>query len=171
MPAFTWITLNVEHLSSCMCLAVLIWLAGRIRFLLSYYQIFSLFCILSHFHLSSSPLFLVLFSWLSFHGLSSMVVVLSLGEAIWSPRCYDYTMSIAPEVPHTHTLIHTYSHTQPTHIHTHTTHYTCACIYSSILPFFPPFLLTFPPSLPISLSRVGKHHLLHWPQPLYSWQR
>ena len=26
------------------------------------------------------------------------MVVLSLGEAIWSPRCYDYTMSIAPEV-------------------------------------------------------------------------
>lgn len=26
------------------------------------------------------------------------VVVLSLGEAIWSPRTYDYTMSIAPEV-------------------------------------------------------------------------
>ena len=27
-----------------------------------------------------------------------MVIVLSFGEAIWSPRCYDYTMSIAPEV-------------------------------------------------------------------------
>jgi len=26
-----------------------------------------------------------------------MVIVLSLGEAIWSPRTYDYTMSIAPE--------------------------------------------------------------------------
>lgn len=26
------------------------------------------------------------------------VVILSLGEAIWSPRLYDYTMSIAPEV-------------------------------------------------------------------------
>lgn len=26
-----------------------------------------------------------------------MVVLLSLGEAIWSPRTYDYTMSIAPE--------------------------------------------------------------------------
>ena len=28
----------------------------------------------------------------------SMVIVLSFGEAIWSPRTYDYTMSIAPEV-------------------------------------------------------------------------
>lgn len=27
-----------------------------------------------------------------------MVVILSLGESIWSPRTYDYTMSIAPEV-------------------------------------------------------------------------
>lgn len=26
-----------------------------------------------------------------------MVIVLSLGEAVWSPRTYDYTMSIAPE--------------------------------------------------------------------------
>ena len=26
------------------------------------------------------------------------VVTLSLGEAVWSPRLYDYTMSIAPEV-------------------------------------------------------------------------
>ena len=26
-----------------------------------------------------------------------MVVLLSLGEAVWSPRVYDYTMSIAPE--------------------------------------------------------------------------
>lgn len=27
------------------------------------------------------------------------MIVLSFGEAIWSPRLYDYTMSIAPEVP------------------------------------------------------------------------
>jgi dipeptide/tripeptide permease len=27
-----------------------------------------------------------------------MVVFISLGEAIWSPRLYDYVMSIAPEV-------------------------------------------------------------------------
>ena len=26
------------------------------------------------------------------------VVVLSLGESIWSPRTYDYTMTVAPEV-------------------------------------------------------------------------
>lgn len=56
-------------------------------------------------------LFLFLYSFLSFDDLSSMVVVLSLGEAIWSPRCYDYTMSIAPEVPHNHTHTNTRKHT------------------------------------------------------------
>ena len=43
-----------------------------------------------------SPFFLAVSSsvWASV----CMIVVLSLGEAIWSPRTYDYTMSIAPEV-------------------------------------------------------------------------
>jgi Major Facilitator Superfamily len=41
-----------------------------------------------------------------------MIVVLSLGEAIWSPRTYDYTMSIAPEVNnlHLHPLLFFYHH-------------------------------------------------------------
>ena len=30
------------------------------------------------------------------------VVFVSLGEAIWSPRWYDYSMSVAPEVSSSH---------------------------------------------------------------------
>ena len=76
-------------------------------------------------------LFLFLYSFLSFDDLSSMVVVLSLGEAIWSPRCYDYTMSIAPEVPHNHT----HTNTPNTQL------YLYFLTYSSLLSFF---ILFFP---------------------------
>ena len=48
----------------------------------------------SHLHFTSLHSYFFFF----FDCWCSMVVVLSLGEAIWSPRCYDYTMSIAPEV-------------------------------------------------------------------------
>jgi hypothetical protein len=43
-----------------------------------------------------SPFFLVIATetW----AVVLFVIFLSLGEAIWSPRVYDYTMSIAPEV-------------------------------------------------------------------------
>ena len=43
-----------------------------------------------------APLFLVCFT--STWSVIAYNVVLSCGEAIWSPRTYDYTMSIAPEV-------------------------------------------------------------------------
>ena len=45
---------------------------------------------------AASPFFLVIATqtW----AVVMFVVTLSLGEAIWSPRTYDYTMSIAPEV-------------------------------------------------------------------------
>lgn len=43
-----------------------------------------------------SPLFLVFSA--STWAVVLFMVLLSLGEAIWSPRLYDYTMSIAPEV-------------------------------------------------------------------------
>ena len=61
--------------------------------LFTFFFLLSLFLLCSHtnYLLHSSPL-------LYRCGGDSMVVVLSLGEAIWSPRCYDYTMSIAPEV-------------------------------------------------------------------------
>ena len=42
-----------------------------------------------------SPFFLVLST--SIWAVCMMVVFISLGEAIWSPRVYDYVMSIAPE--------------------------------------------------------------------------
>lgn len=45
---------------------------------------------------AASPFFLACSS--SLWATVCMVAVLSLGEAIWSPRTYDYTMSIAPEV-------------------------------------------------------------------------
>jgi POT family proton-dependent oligopeptide transporter len=43
-----------------------------------------------------SPFFLVVST--STWSVVSFMVLLSFGEAIWSPRLYDYTMSIAPEV-------------------------------------------------------------------------
>jgi dipeptide/tripeptide permease len=43
-----------------------------------------------------SPFFLAFST--SIWAVVCMIVVLTIGEAIWSPRLYDYTMSIAPEV-------------------------------------------------------------------------
>jgi hypothetical protein len=43
-----------------------------------------------------SPFFLAAFNQM--WAVILFVVVLSLGEAIWSPRVYDYTISVAPEV-------------------------------------------------------------------------
>ena len=43
-----------------------------------------------------SPFFMVMST--STWAVVMFVVLLSLGEALWSPRMYDYTMSIAPEV-------------------------------------------------------------------------
>lgn len=43
-----------------------------------------------------SPFFLVAST--SIWAVCMMVIFISLGEAIWSPRVYDYVMSIAPEV-------------------------------------------------------------------------
>ena len=43
-----------------------------------------------------SPFFLVMST--SIWAVCVMVVFVSLGEAIWSPRVYEYVMSIAPEV-------------------------------------------------------------------------
>ena len=46
---------------------------------------------------AASPLFPAIST--SLWAVVAMNVLLSLGEAIWSPRLYDYVMTIAPEVP------------------------------------------------------------------------
>ena len=43
-----------------------------------------------------APFFLAISS--SVGAAAAMIAVISLGEAVWSPRLYDYVMSIAPEV-------------------------------------------------------------------------
>lgn len=52
---------------------------------------------------AASPFFLAMST--STWAAVMFVVTLSFGEAIWSPRLYDYTMSIAPEVPPDDTLL------------------------------------------------------------------
>jgi hypothetical protein len=47
---------------------------------------------------AASPFFLAIST--STWAAVMFVVTLSFGEAVWSPRLYDYTMSIAPEVLH-----------------------------------------------------------------------
>ena len=42
-----------------------------------------------------SPLLVA--AWPSYGGVILFIVLLSIGEAIWSPRWYDYTMALAPE--------------------------------------------------------------------------
>lgn len=49
-----------------------------------------------------SPFFLV--ASVSIWATVCMVVTLSIGEAIWSPRTYDYMMSVAPQVGHFRSL-------------------------------------------------------------------
>ena len=52
--------------------------------------------VLFYFLLGISPLFCALTT--SLWAVILFVVTLSFGEAIWSPRVYDYTISVAPEV-------------------------------------------------------------------------
>ena len=78
-------------LSLYLCISLTVLLSHSLTHSLPLQLFFSASITLSHYF--TSPL-----TYTSTFSTLSMVIVLSFGEAIWSPRTYDYTMSIAPEV-------------------------------------------------------------------------